>query len=136
MKRKHETKEEQELPKTHVCSNCEKGLYTKALLQKHLNSDTCNVSEKKFECDKCSPSKWFQTDKGLITHIKKYHTHEIALFKCKSCEKLIGSKGAMKRHKQWHWDVEEKRRKRDAKLQREKEKLKELERQRERENLK
>ena len=42
----------------------------------------------------------------------------------------------MKRHKQWHWDVEEKRRKRDAKIQREKEKLKELERQKERENLK
>ena len=132
MKRKRETKEQQELSKTHVCPNCEKGFYINALLQKHLNSDTCNISEKKFECDKCTPSKWFKTDKGLITHIKKYHSHEIALFKCKSCEKLIGSKGAMKRHKQWHWDVEEKRRKRDAKIQREKEKLEELERQKER----
>ena len=109
VKRKHETKDEQELSKTYVCPNCEKGFYTKYLLQKHFNSDTCNISEKYFECNKCSPSKWFKTNNGLTTHIKKYHTHEIDLFKCKSCDKLIGSKGAMKRHIQWHWDVEEKR---------------------------
>ena len=42
----------------------------------------------------------------------------------------------MKRHKQLYWDVEEKRRKRDASIQKEKERLKELERQKERENLK
>ena len=47
VKRKQETKEEQELSKTHVCPNCEKGFYTNALLQKHLNSDTCNITEKK-----------------------------------------------------------------------------------------
>ena len=46
MKRKHETKEQQELSKTHVCPNCENGFYTNALLQKHLNADTCNISEK------------------------------------------------------------------------------------------
>ena len=42
----------------------------------------------------------------------------------------------MRRHKQWHWNVEEKRGERDARIQKEKEKLKELERQKDRENLK
>ena len=63
VKRKHETKEEQELSKTHVCPNCEKGFYTNALLQEHLNSDTGNITEKIYERDKCSPSKWFKKDK-------------------------------------------------------------------------
>ena len=39
----------------------------------------------------------------------------------------------MKRHKQWHWDVEEKKGCQDSKRKR---KMKELERQKERENLK
>ena len=135
-KRKHSTKQEQELSKTFLCPNCEKGFYTRSLLQKHLNNDTCNITEKNFECDKCNPSKWFKANSGLLIHIQKYHTHEIELFQCSQCERLMGSKGAMKKHKQWHWDVEEKRKKRDKEIEEQKKKLEELEREKERKNLK
>ena len=42
----HGSKEQQKLDKTHKCPNCGKGFFTQALLKKHLNADTCQISEK------------------------------------------------------------------------------------------
>ena len=73
----------------------------------------------------CKPSRWFMTNQSLVKHIKVYHTHEIEKFKCgyKGCKQLIGSKSALKQHKKWHFDIEEKKRKRDEQIAKEKERL-------------
>ena len=36
---------------------------------------------------------------------------------------MIGSKSALKKHRKWHWDIEEKQRKRDEQMAKEKERL-------------
>ena len=98
----HGSKEQQKLDKTYKCPNCgRKGFFTQALIKKHLNADTCQISEKNFECEECKPSRWFMTNQSLVKHIKVYHTHEIEKFKCgyKECQQLIGSKSALKQHK-------------------------------------
>ena len=79
--------------------------------------------KKNSECDECKPSRWFMTNPSLVKHIKAYHTHEIEKFKCgyKGCQQLIGSKSALKKHRKWHWDIEEKQRKRDEQIAKEKE---------------
>ena len=66
----HGSKEEQKLEKTHTCPNCQKGFFTNALLKKHLNADTCQIAEKNFECNHCSPSRWFISNPSLLRHIK------------------------------------------------------------------
>ena len=93
----HGSKEEQKLEKTHKCPNCQKDFFTNALLKKHFNADTCQIAEKNFECDHCSPSRWFISNPSLLRHIKVYHTHEIQKFKCgfQGCNQLIGSKAAL-----------------------------------------
>ena len=65
------------------------------------------------------------TNPSLVKHIKVYHTHEIEKFKCgyKGCQQLMGSKSALKQHKKWHFDIEEKKRKRDEQIGKEKERL-------------
>ena len=97
----HGSKEQQKLDKTHKCPNCGKRFFTQALLKKHLNADTCQISEKNFECEECKPSRWFMTNQSLVKHIKVYNNHEIEKFKCgyKGCKQLIGSKSALKQHK-------------------------------------
>ena len=44
----HGSKEQQKLDKTHKCPNCGEGFFTQALRKKHLNADTCQISEKNF----------------------------------------------------------------------------------------
>ena len=62
-----------------------------------------------------------------------YHTHEIQKFKCgfQGCNQLIGSKAALKNHKKWHWDINEKKRKKDEQLAKEKQRLEEQEKEKE-----
>ena len=58
-------------------------------------------------------------------------------FKCgfQGCNQLIGSKAGLKKHKKWHWDINEKKRKRDEQLAKEKQRLEEQEKEKERQNL-
>ena len=65
------------------------------------------------------------TNQSLVKHIKVYHTQEIEKFKCgyRGCKQLIGSKSALKQHKKWHFDIEEKKRKRDEQIANEKRKI-------------
>ena len=102
-----------------------------------MNADTCQIAEKNFECDHCSPSRWFISNPSLLRHIKVYHIHEIQKFKYgfPGCNQLIGSKAALKKHKKWHWDINEKKRKRDEQLAKEKQRLEEEEKEKERQNL-
>ena len=75
------------------------------------------------------------TNPSLVKHIKVFHTHEIEKFKCghKGCQQLKGSNLALKQHKKWHFDIEEKKRKRDEQIAKEKERLGQ---EKERQNLK
>ena len=102
-----------------------------------MNADTCQISEKNFECEEYKPSRWFMTNPSLVKHIKVYHTHEIEKFKCgyKRCQQLIGFKSALKQHKKWHFDIEEKKSKRDEKIAKEKERLEQEQKEKERQNL-
>ena len=78
--------------------------------------------KKTFECEECKPSKWFMTNQSLVKHIKVYHTQEIENFKWgyRGCKQLIGSKSALKQHKKWHFDIEEKKRERGEQIAKEK----------------
>ena len=79
------------------------------------------------------------TNQSLVKHIKVYHTEEIPKLRCsyKGYKELIGSKSALKQHKKWHFDIQEKKeRKRDEQIAKEKEKLEQQQKERERQNLK
>lgn len=71
------------------------------LLQKHLKAGACDT-ENNFECDQCTPYKWFKKRDTMLTHLKTYHTVEIPKLKCKQCHKLYGSKLSLEQHEIIH----------------------------------
>ena len=91
----------EEKEKEYKCEKCGKIFYGENLLQKHLRSDNCDT-QKNFSCDQCTPSKWFKKRDSMLTHIKIYHTGEIAKVKCNQREKLFGSKQSLDQHEIIH----------------------------------
>ena len=71
------------------------------LLKRHKKAGMCQVS-KKFECNQCSPPRWFKLRERMIIHIKKYHTNELDRLTCAKCNKLFGDKSALSNHMVLH----------------------------------
>ena len=115
--REHTSKEDSQQLEKFKCSICSKEFVTKQLLQKHLYSANCGVVEKNYECTVCKPSKWIKSAESLEKHRKQYHTGEIPLLKCtyKNCDQTCVDSGSLKKHIEWHKDIEKKR-KRKARI--------------------
>ena len=108
---KHTSKEEAKKLPTFDCDRCNKSFVTKQLLQKHLYSGKCNL-EKNFQCDICK--KWVKTKQSFDEHTSKYHEDTSVLLDCpyKQCNQKCGNKQSLKRHIEWHKDVERKEKER------------------------
>ena len=65
--------------KEYKFDKCEKGFDGYNLLQKHIKSGQCDT-EKNFECDRCTPSKWFTKKDSMVTYIKTFHTGKIIVW--------------------------------------------------------
>ena len=100
---------------------------TKQLLQKHLYSVKCNL-EKNFQCDICK--KWVKTKESLDDHTSKYHDDTSVLldFPYEQCDQKCGTKQSLKRHVEWHKDVEKKEKERTKFLEEQKRHKQSLER--------
>ena len=91
----------EEKEKEYECEKCGKTFDGENLLQKHLKADVCET-EKNFSCDECTPSKWFKKRESMLTHMKIYHTGEIAKVKCNQGGKLFGSVQSLEQHEIIH----------------------------------
>ena len=125
--RKHTTKEEVKKLPTFNCDTCQKSFVTKQLLQKHLYSGKCNL-DKKFQRDICK--KWVTTKDSLDQNMSKYHYDPSVLLDCpyQNCDQKCGNKQSLKRHIDWHKDIEKKEKERQKFLEEQKRHKQELER--------
>ena len=100
---------------------------TKQLLQKHLYSGKCNM-EKNFQCDICQ--KWVKTKESLDKHTSTYHDDTSALLDCpyEHCDQKCVNKQSLKRHVEWHKDMEKKEKERAKFLEEQKRHKQTLER--------
>ena len=101
------------------CPKCDKNFTGKYLLDKHVKNIDCTTNLKNFQCDICDPPKPFKYHETLQQHVKKYHTREIPLIPCESCDKQLGSAGALKKHMIWHRNIIRAQRLQELRQQRE-----------------
>ena len=79
------------------CPKCNKEFDGQHLLSKHLKTSNCDLP-KNFECDLCTPSKWFKVRANMVTHMKTYHTGEIKKVQCPQCQKVFGNQKSLEQH--------------------------------------
>ena len=126
----HTSKEEADKMEKFIYNICQKSFITKQLLQKHLYSGNCAVGEKNYECTDCKPSKWVKTPESLERHRKQYHIGEIPLLKCpyENCGQNCVNSNSLRKHIEWHKDIEKKEKERAEFLKRQKQHNEELKR--------
>ena len=113
----HTSKEDAQKLKTYDCDKCQKKFMGKQLFTEHLYSG-----------EKCN--KWVKTKESLDEHIAKYHEHTSQLLDCpyQGCDQKCGNKQALKKHIDWHKDIERKEKERAKFLREQKRHKQQLER--------
>ena len=107
--RKHTSKEDSQQLEKFKCSICSKEVVTKRLLQKHLYSVNCAVVEKIYECTvnhqngSNQQNLWKNIGSNII--LVKF-----PLLKCtyQNCDQTCVNAGSLKKHIEWHKDIERK----------------------------
>ena len=79
----------------------------------------CNL-DKNFQCDICK--KWVKTKDSLDQHMSKYHYDPSVLLDCpyQNCDQKCGNKQSLKRHIDWHKDIQKKEKERQKFLEEQK----------------